>query len=806
MRILTSLFFIIFIVFMSSSCSETKSASQPTILGTPPKSAFFDVFYEYEFGADGGDGILNYRLVSAPDWLKLETINGAKPSFRIFGTPVYKGDPAEFQEYIDEEFEVVIEVSDGARVEQQTFTVVQMRNEVVFGQPAIRANEGEKSEDIYTGVFDDRCDIPDFSVRNEGGKSVYPFPMVVVLENPAESRTVLKLAFGSSYNPDKDENDSSNLRVARPDVDYIDVEKTIVLEAGVSACLAMVDIFDDSLIEGDQIFDVTIVEVVEGFVELPGKGNITIVDDEPELVFAGASEYVTEGKSSQSYSYEISEAVDYDISVDLHATLSSTAKAEDFALKPATLTFPKGSTSASFTVDILDDGDNDIPPVKGPGSLDEVVIVEAEVASVFELMPLTISINEWSDDKQVAAAAAGVVSNAVVVDAEGDVVVLNTDNGDAAILMYDRVGGAIPFTTLAADSIIKSAAGNEVAVGLAYRTASDASRDVYVVLNTDSVEEGLAAGGATHLGETDIVVRKYSRYTGSRVYGIEWTKQIASSKDDVVEGIALGSDGRAYIYGTTTGTLESGVTNKGGKDAFIYVLNEDGTFAWSRMVGSAGEDVASGVAPTINAIFLEGHTNGAIGGSVIGGVDAFEAKYSIGGIFDSVRQWGTPYDDVVTSAANSESQRWITGYTEGDLTQQDTSNSRGSNDVFYLNYDLLNNVDGLSMFGDATGEDQSVVVTPAGINAIIGGFTAGVLDGQVTAGGNDAYVVGVNPDTVNSTPEWVSQFGGAGDDSVLDIADHNSNKLMVLWQKSDGGLTTYHVKPMSAATGKDLSQ
>lgn len=809
MRILTNLFFICFIVFMSSSCSETKSASQPSILGTPPKSSYFDVYYEYEFGADGGDGILSYRLVSAPDWLNLETINGAKPSFKIFGTPVFTGDSEEFKEYVDTEFEIVIEVSDGARTVQETFTVVQMRNAVIFGQPKIRATEGEESEDIYTGVFDERCDIPDFSPRYVGGRLVYPYPMVVVLENPAESRTKLKLVFGSSYNSAKDENDSSNLRVARPGVDYVDEEKTITLEAGVSACLTMVDIFDDSLIEGEQLFDVTITEVLEGWVEMPGKGDITIVDDEPELVFEGASEYVTEGKTSQTYTYELSEAVDYEISVDLHAAAVSTAKPEDYTINPNTLIFPANTTKATFSVDIEDDGDNDPPPAKGPGSLDEVVVVEAEVASVFELTPLTITINEWATEIQTASLTAGAVSNAVVIDAESDVVVLNTDNNEATLIMFDRVGNPLPFTSDPAESVITSG-GNETAVDAAYITAANASRDIYVVLNTSGYI-GDEVGGVNK-GDQDVVVRKYSRFTGSRVYGVEWTKQFGSTEEDLAAGIEVDVNGNVYVFGTTKGSLETGVSNKGQKDAFIYVYKEDGSFAWSRMLGSTLDDVPTGVVSTVNFAFLAGYTQGVIAGaSSVGSVDAFEAQYRVDGTFQSVRQWGTVYDDYVTATTGNEFQRWSAGHTKGDLTQQnsgvfDSSVPRNSIDSFFLNYDLLNQLDGLSMFGDSSLEDQAVAIRSIGSTAIVGGFTKGVLSGQVSAGGDDAYLVGLNSEVIDASPEWVAQFGGAGDDSVISMADQNLNKLMVLWKKSDGGLTTYQLKPIESSTGRDLTQ
>ena len=57
------------------ACKTEKAADQPTILGVPPSTAYLGVEYYYNFGAYGGETILDYSLTNAPSWLALEDIN-----------------------------------------------------------------------------------------------------------------------------------------------------------------------------------------------------------------------------------------------------------------------------------------------------------------------------------------------------------------------------------------------------------------------------------------------------------------------------------------------------------------------------------------------------------------------------------------------------------------------------------------------------------------------------------------------------------------------------------------------------------
>ena len=74
------------------ACKTEKDPDQPTILGVPPASAYLGVEYSYNFGAYGGEDILDYSLTNAPAWLALEDIsNKARQGVIMRGVPGLTG-------------------------------------------------------------------------------------------------------------------------------------------------------------------------------------------------------------------------------------------------------------------------------------------------------------------------------------------------------------------------------------------------------------------------------------------------------------------------------------------------------------------------------------------------------------------------------------------------------------------------------------------------------------------------------------------------------------------------------------------
>lgn len=214
-----------------SGCSETKSADIPQILGVPPKTSFVDVFYEYRFGADGGGNILQYRLVQAPAWLKIESLNGAKPEFRIYGVPqLEEGD--DFQQFEGADYEIVIEVSDGALASQETFSLEMLTNFQYVTSSKISIEEGAISPPLEDDAPDFTCPLPDLTPYELGGRTVYPFALEVYLQYQAESQVVIPYSLSSSYLDALEERDDKNIKNARPDIDFVDNSGSVSFAPG----------------------------------------------------------------------------------------------------------------------------------------------------------------------------------------------------------------------------------------------------------------------------------------------------------------------------------------------------------------------------------------------------------------------------------------------------------------------------------------------------------------------------------------------------------------------------------------------
>ena len=128
-----------------------------------------------------------------------------------------------------------------------------------------------------------------------------------------------------------------------------------------------------------------------------------------------------------------------------------------------------------------------------------------------------------------------------------------------------------------------------------------------------------ALGGAA-IGGLDGIVLKLSGTDGQTI----WGKQFGTTGTDEVLGSAIGPDGQILLGGYTTGTLP-GQTTSGARDAFIRILNPDGTLVDHQQFGSAGND-------TVNAVTLDdaghlvagGYTDGSLPGATnAGGNDGF---------------------------------------------------------------------------------------------------------------------------------------------------------------------------------------
>ncbi|MYL27461.1 MULTISPECIES: hypothetical protein [Halomonadaceae] len=144
-------------------CGDTSNSPEdPRILGFPPQVAYLGVDYNYNFGAVGGDNLLNYSLVNNPSWLALEaTTNKARKGIVLRGVPGITGG-REGEDDLGQYDSIRIATNDGNLIGDSEFSVEVRHNplEVVSGT----VTEGEPYEPEVSKDSDEVCEVPDMSV------------------------------------------------------------------------------------------------------------------------------------------------------------------------------------------------------------------------------------------------------------------------------------------------------------------------------------------------------------------------------------------------------------------------------------------------------------------------------------------------------------------------------------------------------------------------------------------------------------------------------------------------------------------
>jgi len=148
-----------------------------------------------------------------------------------------------------------------------------------------------------------------------------------------------------------------------------------------------------------------------------------------------------------------------------------------------------------------------------------------------------------------------------------------------------------------------------------------------------------------------------------------FTKQLGSSGEDVAIGVAVDSSGNSYVTGYTDGGLD-GNSSSGKKDFFLIKYNSSGTKEWTKQEGSSGDDYAYGVAvDSSDNIYVTGYTDKKLhGNNNSGRFDMFLVKYNSSGARQWTKQLGTSNNEYASAIATDSSDNiYVTGMTWGGL-------------------------------------------------------------------------------------------------------------------------------------------
>lgn len=269
-------------------------------------------------------------------------------------------------------------------------------------------------------------------------------------------------------------------------------------------------------------------------------------------------------------------------------------------------------------------------------------------------------------------------------------------------------------------------------------------------------------------GYTDPLITKYDS-----AGNLLWKRQLQSSGEEQGIGLATDAVGNAFVVGYTSDSF--GEPKPGGFDAFLTKLDSAGNTLWTRLLGTANYELASGVAtdPQGN-VFVSGATNGNLAGSHLGGAwDAFLAKYDSAGNQLWKRQFGTSSDDFGNAvSADPFGNVYASGQTSGDLAGP----NHGSSDTYVAKFDAAGNQLWSRQFGSDGVEYSGGTSSDELGNIYLSGFTSGSLAGTNAGGTFDAFVTKYD---AAGDLQWNRQLGTAADDRGSDVsADEHGNVFL----------------------------
>ena len=264
--------------------------------------------------------------------------------------------------------------------------------------------------------------------------------------------------------------------------------------------------------------------------------------------------------------------------------------------------------------------------------------------------------------------------------------------------------------------------------------------------------------GQLNRGDGDIFLTKFTA-DGTKA----WTKLLGTVGQDYASALTTGQDGSIYVSGRTTGALDGQTYSGGSYDAFLTKYSTDGTKAWTKLLGTSGTDYATALTTGLDgSIYVSGTTYGGLDGQTNrGSGETFLAKYSADGTKIWTKLLGTSGDDSPYALTTGlDGSIYVCGATTGALDGQ--TYSGGSYDAFLTKYSADGTKVWTKLLG-TSGEEQATALTTGLDGSIyVGGYTNGVLDGQAKTGDMDVFLTKYSAD---GTKVWTKLLGTSGTDA-----------------------------------------
>ncbi|TVT34996.1 hypothetical protein [Marinobacter vinifirmus] len=668
------------VALAAAGCKTEKDPDDPTLLGAPPTTAYIGVEYYYNWGAYGGEGILDYSLTNAPAWLALEdTSNKARQGVIMRGVPGLTGGERGLDDLGKTE-DIDIVTTDGRMAGFQPFDIEVKHNLVSVEAPEF--TEGELLE--ISAPRGEHCALPD--LEPEGAHSAsetaaQPTRRVyakVRLERPSVTRVsiafqlesdftcedpvgaisrechsadsnmgraivgqdIVALGSGSDHPVDEEGNELAYVTYQEGPEGFYD-RGVVTLEPGISECYIPLEVIDDRVAEPTEQARLALTEVRDGLASLGNNNagistNLAIADNEPMVALRTLN-----GGTRDT------------LNVDPEVTDVTSAGYNEEQVYAAILTGEReGQVNVKLTVSEQGStvGTGDFVIVQAPETLQGLTL-DPEPGTNELVFPAGVNEVQFSITAKDYADTAESLHDRLailVVDVKGQAGLENFARGESDELMtlsFNRQITPLTWTDGFVPTDMATGAQGELYV------AGRGSDDVLQVRIYD--QEGAQSGSTLELN------------AGATAAATEVYLALGKRTERV--------DGRSTTY------EELVVAYSDAGEAVVELYRKDGdtgaygpVFDNYRLVfGSSGNDAVKrvGYQGTNGNLVVAGESDGAWGGqSNSGGIDTFLAVVETIGEklkLKEVRQEGSTGNDRVAGASTEFSTPMLFGYAPG---------------------------------------------------------------------------------------------------------------------------------------------
>lgn len=263
----------------------------------------------------------------------------------------------------------------------------------------------------------------------------------------------------------------------------------------------------------------------------------------------------------------------------------------------------------------------------------------------------------------------------------------------------------------------------------------------------------------------EVAASRHSSWSGVKQFGTAGTERAYTS--------ALDRHGNLYVTGFTTSDLDGDgpEVSAGSFDMFVMKVKPNGQTAWTRQIGSPGDDRAHYIAvDRWGYVYVTGHSAGDLDGSGSetqkGIDDAFLLKLDEYGHVLWIRQFGSVEEDMGFGlATDALGGVYVTGYTFlGDMDGDGPAVNQGNEDVFLAAFDFAGNQRWIKQLGSPESDVAYAVSVDKHGAVYVTGLSFGDLDragAQVHVGDSDIVALKFNR---RGELQWIRQIGTPGSD------------------------------------------